>query len=161
MYSDAAAAARCMTFSTRGRAAMSSISGLCWPRHPPSISAAVARARDVLERASQLGPYRPHAYQPAWTLGPGMMLDVARQRTGADAIEWWWLKPPAASMDWQAQFQLAIMTGHAFQCLVPDEEVEPIAHRDPPRASRPHGPARVRDPQSRLPSVGKLGDGRR
>jgi SAM-dependent methyltransferase len=49
------------------------------------------------------------------------MLDVARQRTGADAIEW--VAGPAASMDGQAQFQLAIMTGHAFQCLVTDEEV--------------------------------------
>jgi SAM-dependent methyltransferase len=49
------------------------------------------------------------------------MLDVARRRAGADAIEW--LAGPAASMEWQAQFQLAIMTGHAFQCLVTDEAV--------------------------------------
>jgi SAM-dependent methyltransferase len=46
------------------------------------------------------------------------MLDVARTHPG---IEWW--EGTAASMTWTAEFDLAVMTGHAFQCLITDEEV--------------------------------------
>jgi SAM-dependent methyltransferase len=51
------------------------------------------------------------------------MLKVARRRAAnlPQPIEW--VLGPAASMMWQAEFDLAIMSGHAFQCLVTDAEI--------------------------------------
>ena len=46
------------------------------------------------------------------------MLGVARRRTGIE-----WVAGTAASMAWDGGFDLAIMTGHAFQVLVGDDEL--------------------------------------
>ena len=48
----------------------------------------------------------------------GAALGVARQRRDVE-----WLQTTAASMPFVAEFELATMTGHAFQCLVTDEEL--------------------------------------
>ncbi|QVQ52667.1 class I SAM-dependent methyltransferase [Spiractinospora alimapuensis] len=52
------------------------------------------------------------------------MLEVARARettAGGSGIEW--VVGDAASVSWAAEFDLVIMTGHAFQELVSDQEV--------------------------------------
>lgn len=46
------------------------------------------------------------------------MLEIARRRSD---IEWW--PGTAAAMAWSQEFDVAIMTGHAFQFLVSDDEV--------------------------------------
>jgi SAM-dependent methyltransferase len=46
------------------------------------------------------------------------MLAVARSRADIE-----WHESTAASMTWSRKFDLAVMTGHAFQCLITDEEV--------------------------------------
>ena len=46
------------------------------------------------------------------------MLDQARVRPDAD-----WVLARAASMTWDREFDLAVMTGHAFQQLVTDEDL--------------------------------------
>jgi ubiquinone/menaquinone biosynthesis C-methylase UbiE len=46
------------------------------------------------------------------------MLGVARSRRDIE-----WVTATAASMNWDGEFELAIMTGHAFQLLVADEEL--------------------------------------
>jgi SAM-dependent methyltransferase len=46
------------------------------------------------------------------------MLALARRRADIE-----WVEAPAASMAWEREFDLAIMTGHAFQCLVGDDEL--------------------------------------
>jgi SAM-dependent methyltransferase len=54
------------------------------------------------------------------------MLDVARDRPGGPVIEGRdieWVQGTAASMTWVAEFDLAVMMGHAFQVLVTDDEV--------------------------------------
>ncbi|MFJ8045934.1 class I SAM-dependent methyltransferase [Kitasatospora sp. NPDC096147] len=45
-------------------------------------------------------------------------LDRARRRTDVE-----WVAGRAADIPWEAEFELAVMTGHAFQCLVTDREV--------------------------------------
>ena len=45
-------------------------------------------------------------------------LEVARQRTDVE-----WLVGTAAAMPFEQEFDLVTMTGHAFQCLVTDDEV--------------------------------------
>lgn len=45
-------------------------------------------------------------------------LERARRRTDVE-----WVQDSAASMSWHAEFALAVMTGHAFQCLITDEDV--------------------------------------
>jgi SAM-dependent methyltransferase len=45
---------------------------------------------------------------------------LARAQRRAD-VEW--VEGTAASAGWEAEFDLATMTGHAFQCLVTDDEV--------------------------------------
>jgi SAM-dependent methyltransferase len=45
-------------------------------------------------------------------------LDRARRRDGIE-----WVQGAAAQPRWAADFDLAIMTGHAFQCLVADDDV--------------------------------------
>lgn len=47
------------------------------------------------------------------------MLDRARRRTDIE-----WALGVAAAAGWDREFDLATMTGHAFQCLVGDEEVQ-------------------------------------
>jgi SAM-dependent methyltransferase len=46
------------------------------------------------------------------------MLDRARRRSDIE-----WLAGVAAEAPWEREFDLATMTGHAFQCLVGDEEL--------------------------------------
>jgi SAM-dependent methyltransferase len=46
------------------------------------------------------------------------MLDVARRRSDIE-----WREGTAASMAWDREFELAVMTGHAFQFLVDDDEL--------------------------------------
>jgi len=46
------------------------------------------------------------------------MLARARRHPGIE-----WVLGTAASMAWDAEFDLAVMTGHAFQCLVGDDEL--------------------------------------
>jgi SAM-dependent methyltransferase len=46
------------------------------------------------------------------------MLAQARARGGID-----WALADAASAAWNSEFDLAVMTGHAFQCLVTDDAV--------------------------------------
>ena len=45
-------------------------------------------------------------------------LDRARRLTSVE-----WVEGRAADMRWQADFDLAVMTGHAFQCLRTDDEL--------------------------------------
>ncbi|MFE7314063.1 class I SAM-dependent methyltransferase [Streptomyces sp. NPDC057555] len=45
---------------------------------------------------------------------------LARARRRAD-VEW--VEGTARSMEWKAEFDLATMNGHAFQCLVADDDV--------------------------------------
>lgn len=45
-------------------------------------------------------------------------LDRARQRAGIE-----WAEGTAADARWRDEFDLAVMTGHAFQCLVTDDDV--------------------------------------
>jgi SAM-dependent methyltransferase len=46
------------------------------------------------------------------------MLDRARRRTDID-----WIAGTAAEANWNQEFDLATMTGHAFQCLLDDPEL--------------------------------------
>jgi SAM-dependent methyltransferase len=46
------------------------------------------------------------------------MLARARRRTDIA-----WVETTAAAMTWEGEFDLAVMTGHAFQCLVSDGEI--------------------------------------
>lgn len=46
------------------------------------------------------------------------MLGVARRRADIE-----WVKATAAAMAWDSEFDLAIMTGHAFQALIGDDEL--------------------------------------
>jgi ubiquinone/menaquinone biosynthesis C-methylase UbiE len=46
------------------------------------------------------------------------MLAQARRRADIE-----WLEGTAATMNWEREFELAVMTGHAFQCLVDDDDV--------------------------------------
>jgi SAM-dependent methyltransferase len=46
------------------------------------------------------------------------MLELARRRSDIE-----WVEGTAASMAWDREFELALMTGHAFQCLVTDDEL--------------------------------------
>ena len=46
------------------------------------------------------------------------MLELARRRSDVE-----WLQGAAASLSFDGEFDLAVMTGHAFQCLVGDDEL--------------------------------------
>lgn len=68
----------------------------------------------LLHRARQSGhPGRLCGLDPE-----SAMLGVARRRTDLE-----WVACTAASMAWVGEFDLAIMTGHAFQVLVGDDEL--------------------------------------
>lgn len=51
-----------------------------------------------------------------------MMINYARHRPGASEVEW--IVGDAASAQNRAPFDVVTMTGHAFQCLLTDEEVQ-------------------------------------
>lgn len=68
----------------------------------------------LLRRARQFG----HAGRLCGVDPDRAMLDVARRRTDIE-----WVAGTAASMAWDGEFDLAVMTGHAFQVLVDDDEL--------------------------------------
>jgi hypothetical protein len=84
----------------------------------------------------------------------GGMLNQARQRPDIE-----WVHGDLSSVQWEREFGLVVMTGHAFQELVEDDEVRRPLNRNPgsPRRRRP---LRVRDAQSTRPRVSADG-GRR
>ena len=49
------------------------------------------------------------------------MIDYARQRPGADKVHW--VAGDVASAADHAPFDVVTMTGHAFQCLLTDDEI--------------------------------------
>lgn len=49
------------------------------------------------------------------------MLDIARRRSGGDRVHW--VQSDAAGLSLAARFDLIIMTGHAFQKLLANEEI--------------------------------------
>jgi SAM-dependent methyltransferase len=50
-------------------------------------------------------------------------LDVARVRTDVE-----WVQASAAAIPWSGEFDLAVMTGHAFQALITDQDVRDSLH---------------------------------
>ena len=70
----------------------------------------------LLHRARQLG----HAGRLCGLDPDPAMLTIARAKAD-DGIEW--LLADAASAASDGEFDLAVMTGHAFQCLITDEEL--------------------------------------
>ena len=48
----------------------------------------------------------------------GAMLDVARERSDIE-----WVQGDLYSVDWQQEFDLVVMTGHAFQVFVEDDHI--------------------------------------
>lgn len=48
----------------------------------------------------------------------GAMLDVARRRTDVE-----WIQGDLSTVGWDREFELIVMTGHAFQVLVEDEQI--------------------------------------
>ncbi len=68
----------------------------------------------ILCRAREAG----HAGRLCGVDPDGAMLDVARRRTDIE-----WVAGTAASMAWDGEFELAVMTSHAFQVLVGDDEL--------------------------------------
>jgi SAM-dependent methyltransferase len=68
----------------------------------------------LLRRARQAGhPGRLHGLDPA-----AAMLDIARKQPGID-----WTEGDLGAVTWDREFDLIIMTGHAFQVLLTDEEI--------------------------------------
>lgn len=61
---------------------------------------------------------RGHAGRLAGIEPDPEMLDRARRRTDVE-----WVLGRAADISWVAEFELATMTSHAFQCLISDDEV--------------------------------------
>lgn len=49
------------------------------------------------------------------------MIDHARRRSGANAVEW--IVGDASCIPGHAQFDVVTMTGHAFQCLLTDDDI--------------------------------------
>lgn len=56
-----------------------------------------------------------------WGVDPaGAMLDVARKRPGGSAVTW--VEADGRSVRLGRRFDLVVMTGHAFQCLLTDAD---------------------------------------
>jgi SAM-dependent methyltransferase len=68
----------------------------------------------ILHRARRAG----HAGRLCGLDPDPAMLGRARRQTGIE-----WVAGTAASMTWDGEFDLAVMTGHAFQVLVGDDEL--------------------------------------
>lgn len=68
----------------------------------------------ILHRARQVG----HTGRLCGIDPDRAMLDLARRRADIE-----WKQSAAAAMTWDSEFDLAIMTGHAFQFLVGDDEL--------------------------------------
>jgi len=69
---------------------------------------------ELLHRARQAG----HAGRLCGVDPDRAMLGVARRRTEIE-----WVAGTASAMTWDGEFDLAVMTGHAFQVLVGDDEL--------------------------------------
>ena len=66
--------------------------------------------------AADLGPGRN-----VWGVDPaGAMLDVARKRPGGETVTW--VQADGRSVRLGRRFDLVVMTGHAFQCLLTDTD---------------------------------------
>jgi ubiquinone/menaquinone biosynthesis C-methylase UbiE len=52
------------------------------------------------------------------------MLDVARRRPGGDRVEW--VEADARSLRLDARFDLIVLTGHAFQVFLTDEDIAAV-----------------------------------
>lgn len=65
----------------------------------------------------------------------GAMLDVARRRPGGDKVTW--VEADARTFRSDRRFDLIVMTGHAFQCLLTDDDqialLRTIAHHLTPQ----------------------------
>jgi ubiquinone/menaquinone biosynthesis C-methylase UbiE len=91
------------------------------------VEEAVAEARpeSVLDVGCGLGALLRRAREEGHTgrlcgIDPDhAALEVARRRGDVD-----WIEATAASMTFDREFELAVMTGHAFQVLVDDEELD-------------------------------------
>ena len=70
------------------------------------------------------------------------MLEQARKRRDIE-----WVHGDLASVDWRREFDLVVMTGHAFQVFVEDDQLQSVAGRHTVRSDRGR-PLRVRDTQS-------------
>lgn len=68
----------------------------------------------LLRRAREAG----HAGRLCGVDPDPAMLEIARRRSDVE-----WLAGTAASMTFAGEFELAVMMGHAFQCLVDDDEL--------------------------------------
>ncbi len=95
-----------------------------WGRSDDFYLALVMDAKSVLDVGCGTGTLLHRARQAGHTgrlcgVDPDRaMLDRARSRTDIE-----WLEATAASMPWDGEFDLAVMTGHAFQVLVGDDEL--------------------------------------
>lgn len=71
---------------------------------------------------AMLGYAREHGHQGRLAgIDPDpFMLARAQRRTGIE-----WIPGKAADIPWREEFELATMTGHAFQCLITDDELRP------------------------------------
>ena len=112
MYSDAEAAALYNVLNT-------------WGPSDDFYLAHVMSAQDVLDVGCGTGTMLHRARREGHTgrlvgVDPDeAALAAARQR---DDVEW--VSGTAAAMTWDAEFDLAVMMSHAFQCFVTDDEVE-------------------------------------
>lgn len=70
--------------------------------------------------AAALAPSRE-----VWGVDPaGAMLDVARRREGGSAVTW--VEADARSIRLGRRFDLIVLTGHAFQCFLTDEDQQAL-----------------------------------
>ena len=82
------------------------------------------------------------------------MLEQARKRRDIE-----WVHGDLASVDWRREFDLIVMTGHAFQVFVEDEQL--LASLAAIRSAlTEERPLRVRDPQSAGSGMGSLDSGK-
>ena len=78
------------------------------------------------------------------------MLELAQTRSDIE-----WILGDLSAVSWDREFDLAVMTGHAFQQLV-DDDVDSGGAGGDSQCARRSGDVRVRDPQSTRAGVGAL-----
>ena len=76
------------------------------------------------------------------------MLNQARRRADIE-----WVQGDLASVGWDGEFDLVVMTGHAFQEYVEDDEIRVALRRSPAQSTRAMMPRTV----SSSPSAGRGG----